>query len=270
MSDLKPLNRETASLTQRYPERIVQFGAGNFLRAFVDEIIHKLNQEADFDSGVVVVKVTPGTYEALDNQDGLFHVRLEGYQDGELYGKTTLVDCVTRTVYPYNDFAEYLALAEQPDIRFLISNTTEAGISYNAEDRPDDNPPSSFPAKLAVFLHHRYQHFEGAADKGCIIIPTELVVDNGSQLQEMVLSYAELWSLESGFAEWISQHNLFCNTLVDRIVPGYPADRAESLLAEIGYDDKLLVMGEPYYSWIIDAPESLADEFPVTEMLFPV
>ncbi|QPC84117.1 tagaturonate reductase [Phototrophicus methaneseepsis] len=262
---LKKLNRSNIESVPAYPERIVQFGAGNFLRAFADWAIQELNEQTDFDSSVVVVKVTPGTYTELDEQDGLYHVYLQGIQDGQEVTRTQLITCISRTVYPYDDWAAYLDLAAQPEIRFLISNTTEAGISYDESDRADATPPSSFPAKLALFLCHRYQRFNGGADKGCIIIPTELVEDNGTQLQTMILRYAEQWGLEAGFMEWVQTANIFCNTLVDRIVPGYPKAQSEAILAEAGYEDDLLVMGELYHSWIIEAPDQIKQEFPVDQ-----
>lgn len=264
MTTLQPLNRQTAGKPVIYPERIVQFGAGNFLRGFADWIIEQLNAQASFASSVVVVKVTPqGKYDALDAQDGLFHVHVEGIQYGVPVNQTHLITCVNRCVYPYENYGTYQALARQPDIRFLISNTTESGIQFNADDQVGDQPPASFPAKLALFLYERYQHFAGAADKGCIIIPTELIEDNATKLREMILRYAEQWQLEAGFSEWVSEHNLFCNTLVDRIVPGFPAARKSLFLDELGYDDQMILMCEPYHLWVIEAPQSLKDEIPV-------
>ena len=266
MSTLKPLNRQTANVEATHPERIVQFGAGNFVRAFVDWIMQQLNEQTDFASSIVVVKVTPhGTYDALDQQDGLFHIHLQGIQKGSPVSQTKLITCISRTVYPYHDYDAYRSLARQPEIRFLISNTTEAGISYNESDSANDAPPTSFPAKLTAFLHERYQHFAGADDKGCIIMPTELVEDNGAQLRDMILRYAQQWELDAGFSIWIREHNIFCNTLVDRIVPGFPHAQSEQIFNELGYEDKLLVMGESYHSWIIEAPVSLQDEFPVDQ-----
>lgn len=262
MNTLTPLNRQTAQKPVAYPERIVQFGAGNFLRAFADWAIDILNQEADFNSGVVVVKATPGTYDALDDQDGLFHVHLEGIEQGEPVADTRLITCINRTVYPYEDFEEYLQLARQPDIRFIISNTTEAGISFDENDQFTDTPPTCFPAKLTRFLYERFQHFNGASDKGCIILPTELVVDNGTQLREMILRYADQWGLDADFKVWIEAHNLFCNTLVDRIVSGFPEQRHQALSEKVGYTDELLVTGEPYHSWVIEAPLNLKNELP--------
>jgi tagaturonate reductase len=156
-----------------------------------------------------------------------------------------------------------LELAAQPEIRFIISNVTEAGIAYVERDQHSDSPPASFPAKLTAFLYHRFQTFAGDSNSGCIMLPTELVEQNGDRIREMVLRYAEQWRLDAGFSQWISDHNVFCNTLVDRIVPGFPSAQSEQILESLGYDDRLLVMGEPYLSWIIEAPDSLKQEFPV-------
>lgn len=267
MNSLPRLSRRTCAIPTHYPERIVQFGAGNFLRAFVDWIIEVLNEQQHFASSVVVVKVTPhDTYQELDEQDGLFHVITQGIQNGQYISDTRLITCINRTVYPYLDYASYLALARQPEIRFLISNTTEAGIRYDAHDQSDDQPPASFPAKLTLFLYTRYLHFAGAADKGCIILPTELIEQNGTQLRDIILRYAHEWQLESGFTCWLTEHNLFCNTLVDRIVSGYPTEQAAALHQILGFEDKLLVIGEPYLSWFIEAPPNLELEFPVTRL----
>lgn len=261
---LKPLNRQTAQIQTVFPERIVQFGGGNFLRAFADWIIQELNEQTDFASSVVIVKpAEQGKYESLEAQDGLFHVHLQGIQSSQLVSRSKLITCVNRTVYPYQDYGSYLELAAQPQIRFIISNVTEAGIAYVENDQQGDSPPSSFPAKLTAFLYHRFQIFAGDSTRGCIILPTELVESNGDCIREMVLRYAEQWRLVAGFSQWIRQHNIFCNTLVDRIVPGYPAAQSEQILESLGYDDRLLVMGEPYHSWIIEAPDSLKQEFPV-------
>ncbi len=248
---------------KRYPERILQFGGGNFLRGFVDWVVDVLNAETDFGGGIVIVKATPGVYDDLDAQDCLFTTYLHGIQDGEFVEEARLISAVNRAVYPYQDFDAYLALARQPELRFIFSNTTESGIVFSADDRPADEPPATFPAKLTRFLHERYQHFAGAPARGCIIIPTELIVDNATRLREIILKYASLWKLEKGFADWITQHNLFCNTLVDRIVSGYPEADAERLFTELGYQDRLLAAGEIYHSWIIEAPSTLLDEFPV-------
>lgn len=267
---LKQLDRNDYPGKQFFPERIVQFGGGNFLRGFADWVVDVLNEETDFAGGVALVKATPGDYTDLDAQGCLYTTYLLGIQDGDFVEQTRLIGAVNRTVYPYHDFADYLALARQPDIRFIFSNTTESGIVFSADDAFDAEPPESFPAKLTRFLYERYRHFDGAADKGCIIIPTELIVDNATRLRDIMLEYAALWRLDAGFADWIGQHNRFCNTLVDRIVSGFPAANAAELFEWLGYEDRLLTMGELYHSWIIEAPPSLLEEFPVDKTRTPL
>ena len=260
---MQPLSGRLFSALPVLPPRIVQFGGGNFLRGFVDWTVQILNEETDFAGGIVLVKATPGRYDALDEQDCLFTTYLHGVRQGEFIEETKLISAVERTVYPYQDFEGYLALARQDEIRFIFSNTTEAGIVYAESDRQADKPPAAFPAKLTLFLYERYRHFNGAADKGCIIIPTELIDDNAERLRQIILQYAALWRLETGFAAWVNEHNMFCNTLVDRIIPGYPQADAERIFARLGYVDRLLVAGEIYHSWIIEAPPHLVDEFPI-------
>lgn len=267
---LKQLDRSDYPGTTRFPERIVQFGGGNFLRGFADWVVDLLNEETDFAGGVALVKATPGDYADLDAQGCLYTTCLLGIRAGELVEQTRLIGAINRTIYPYQDYAAYLALARQPEIRFVFSNTTESGIVFSADDSFDDEPPESFPAKLTRFLYERYRHFDGAPDKGCIIIPTELIVDNATRLREIMLEYAARWRPEAGFADWIARDNLFCNTLVDRIVSGFPQARAAALFERLGYEDRLLTTGELYHSWIIEAPPSLLDEFPVDKTRTPL
>jgi tagaturonate reductase len=255
---MKLLKRESPS---PYPERVVQFGGGNFLRAFVDWMIDILNEQSNFGGSVVIVKPTEGgSYDDLLKQGGLFHVRLRGFQSGEAVESTRLVTCVNRVVNPYKNFADYLSLAEGPHLRFIVSNTTEAGITFAPDDRLSDAPPSSFPAKLTRFLLHRYQHFDGDPARGFIILPCELIEKNGETLCEIVLQYADLWRLDEGFIQWIKNANTFCNTLVDRIVSGFPGEAA---FDEIGCVDRLLVDGELFHSWVIDG--DIAREFPAQQ-----
>ncbi len=264
------LNDEIVPGRERYPERIVQFGGGNFLRAFVDWVVDVLNDECDFAAGIVLVKATPGRYPALDEQDCLFTAWLHGIENGEFVERTRLISAVNRTVYPYQDFDSYLELARGAELRFIFSNTTEAGIVFSAADQIADAPPATFPAKLTRLLFERYRHFSGARDKGCVIIPTELIEDNASRLRQTILDYAALWGLPDGFSQWIERHNIFCNTLVDRIIPGYPAAEADDIFERLGYEDRLLVAGEIYHSWIIEAEASLLGEFPVDRARTPL
>lgn len=260
---MNKLNRNTTNIPVQRPERILQFGGGNFLRAFCDWMFHVLNLETDFNSSVVIVKPTKrGDYVELKAQDGLFHVALDGIRDGALHSEITLVESISRVIQPYNAWKDYLKTAEQAEMRFLVSNTTEAGIKFSESDQLKDEPAHEFPAKLTQWLFHRFNHFDGAADKGMILLPCELIEDNGEALKTTVLQYAELWKLGEGFVSWINNHNYFCSTLVDRIVSGYPKDRADELLKSIGFDDELLVAGEYYNSWVIKAPIEVQSELP--------
>ena len=244
----------------------MQFGGGNFLRAFVNWMIQVLNQETDFNGGVAVVKPTArGNYEILKSQDGLFTVVLDGIKNEKLIAEKTLVDCVQEVVNPYSDWDSYLELAKNPDLRFIISNTTEAGIKFNAEDSFGHHPPKEFPAKLTLWLFKRFQHFGNDTSKGCVLLPCELIEDNGAALKKAVLQYAEHWHLGEEFKNWIYNANHFCSTLVDRIVSGYPTDRADEIQSELGYVDQLLVAGEYYHSWVIQAEEFVQQELPFSK-----
>ncbi|MBI1258220.1 MAG: tagaturonate reductase [Chloroflexi bacterium] len=256
------LSRTTAQAPSMHPERIVQFGGGNFLRAFVEPIIETLNQQAAFASSVVIVKATPhGSYDDLMAQDGLYHVRLHDLVNGQPVAHTQLITCVSRTVNPYADYASYLSFARQPEIRFIVSNTTEAGIAFDPAADFQDRPSVNFPAKLTAFLYERYR----SGLSGCIILPTELIEDNGTQLKQFVLQYAALWQLDPAFAAWLESDNLFCNTLVDRIVSGFPKTGSAAIFQQLGFEDRLFVEGEAYHSWVIEAPPALADELPITQ-----
>ncbi|MDO7135882.1 tagaturonate reductase [Algibacter lectus] len=260
------LNRTTANKPVQHPVRIMQFGGGNFLRAFCDWMFDVLNKTTDFNGSVVVVKPTKrGDYTELRTQDGLFHVALDGVRNGNLVSEVTLVESVSSVIQPYTQWDEYLALAEQPQLRFVVSNTTEAGIKFSETDKLTDCPPHEFPAKLTLWLHHRFNHFNGAADKGCILLPCELIENNGDALLKTILQYAEFWNLSEAFQIWILHHNHFCSTLVDRIVSGFPEGRKTEISQQIGFDDDLLVAGEDYHSWVIKGPELVQDELPFSK-----
>ncbi len=263
---MKNLNRNATNKTKIRPLKVLQFGGGNFLRAFIDLMVHVLNQETDFNAGVVVVKPTErGDYQTLKSQDGLFTVILDGVKSGMPIADMTLVDCIQEIVNPYSDWDAYLELAKNPDIRFVVSNTTEAGIKFDPTDKFEDMPPRAFPAKLTIWLYHRFQHFGNDDSKGCILLPCELIEANGEVLKVTILQYAAHWNLDSNFANWIYTANYFCSTLVDRIVSGYPAERAAKIQAKLGYEDKLLVAGEYYHSWVIKGSEPVANELPFAQ-----
>jgi tagaturonate reductase len=257
------LNRKNATEAKVRPERIVQFGEGNFLRAFVDWIVFNMNEKASFNSSVAVVQpIEAGMVDALNEQDGLYHLNLQGIDNGREVDSIRLIDVISRGLNPYTQFGEYLKLAENPDIRFAISNTTEAGIAFRAEDKLDDKPAKSYPGKLTQLLYHRFKTFGGAADKGLIILPCELIFRNGAALKKCVEQYIDLWQLGDAFKAWFSASCGVYSTLVDRIVPGYPKDSINEILAKIGYDDRLVVKGEIFHLWVIEAPASVAAEFP--------
>lgn len=254
-----------AQLKKR-PERILQFGEGGFLRGFVDWMIHRLNTQGLFDGSIVVVQPLPtGLVPVLNEQDGLYTQILRGIQNGKVVEERELISSISRGLVPQTDFKAYLNCAYNPDLRFIVSNTTEAGIACNPNDRLEDQPPVSFPAKLTQFLLERYWSFRGAPDRGLVMLPCELIESNGTQLKRCVLETAAKWQTGRGFLEWLEKHNLFCNTLVDRIVTGYPRDEAVSLGAELGYEDKLLNTGEIFHSWVIEGPQALAQELRFAE-----
>lgn len=262
MASLQPLNRKTAQAASR-PDKIIQFGEGNFLRAFVDWIVWKTNQATDFNAGVVVVQpIERGMVDMLNEQDGLYHLNLQGIDKGQAVDSIEMIDVINRGINPYRDFEDYIALAENPDIRFVISNTTEAGIAFDPSCKLEDRPASSYPGKLTQLLYRRYCHFNGDKSKGLIIFPCELIFLNGKELKKCIYQYIELWNLGEGFKEWFEQAcGVYC-TLVDRIVPGYPKDNIEEIRARIGYEDKLVVKAEIFHLWVIEAPAEIANEFP--------
>ncbi|MEQ9286577.1 MAG: tagaturonate reductase [Cyclobacteriaceae bacterium] len=262
MSELKKLNRSAVQVPT-YPERILQFGEGNFLRAFANWMIHKMNKESGFDAGVVAVQpIDQGLVQMLNEQEGLYTLYLNGIKNGEAISEHEVVDCIQRGLNPYQNYDSYLAIADNPDLRFVLSNTTEAGISHHAGDKLEDAPAKSFPAKLTALLHRRFKTFNGDSSKGLIFIPCELIDRNGDNLKRIMLQYAEEWALGDDFTQWLVNDNIFCNTLVDRIVPGYPKSKMEAITEELGYQDQLVVEGEQFHLWVIEGPESVRNEFP--------
>ena len=243
------------------PIKILQFGQGNFMRGFFDWKVDLLNERTGLDAGVVIVRPRGGSATPLlDVQDGLFTVLVNGLDEaGATVSEQRLVTCVQREIDPATMYADYLALASNPDLRFIVSNTTEAGIVTNDTDRFEDAPPVAFPAKLAQFLLARFDAFKGAADKGLIVLPCELIDQNGPALKAAVLHFARLWQRDPAFAEWVERACTFCSTLVDRIVTGKPADAA-AIEASLGYRDQFMVAAEYYYLFVIEGPQSMAEE----------
>lgn len=260
---MEKINRSNAGLTEKLPIKIVQFGEGNFLRAFVEYAIQKLNQNADFNAGIAVVQpIDKGLVNMINAQDGLYTLFMKGVKKGEEIQEKELITNIVKAIDPYASFQDYLALAKEEELAFIISNTTEAGIEYIASDLPTMQPPVSFPAKLTVLLHERFKHFNGAADKGLTIIPCELINYNSDTLKEIVFKYSADWKLGAEFEAWLTNSCSWHNTLVDRIVPGYPKDQIEEYNAQLDYKDDLIVSAETFFLWVIEGDDKLKAKLP--------
>ena len=253
------------------PERVLQFGEGNFLRAFVDYFIDMMNEKAGFHSKVVLCQpIAPGLADMINEQEGLYTLFLRGFENGKKVNDKRVISCVSRCLNPYQDYDAVLACAENPDLRFIACNTTEAGITYDPACSFTDVPADSYPGKLTQFLYKRFETFGKEAGKGFVILSCELIDDNGKELEKCVLKYAEQWNLGNEFTTWIKAENIFCSTLVDRIVTGYPRNEAAAICEELGYQDNIIDTGEVFGFWVIEGPDSLKKELPFEEAGLPV
>lgn len=256
-------------LLQEAPERVLQFGEGGFLRAFAEPLIDEMNEKAGFNGKVVLVQPRGGHPEISDifrKQERLYSLILRGREDGEAVVRKRVISCVSRCLDPKADWDALLDCAENPDLRFILSNTTEAGIAFDPACKLSDAPPASFPGKLTAFLYRRYQR----GLSGFWILPCELNDHNGDLLRDCLLKYAALWKLDDDFTAWLERENHICSTVVDRIVTGYPRTEAPALCRELGYEDALLDTGEVFASWVIEAPEALAEELPFRKANLPI
>ena len=262
MRVLKPLEAEAFS---RFPVRVLQVGSGIFLRAFAGWMVDRMNRQGLFGGRIVVTQATPSsrTAEVFNEQDGWYTVLSRGLVGGQPAEQVDLVGSVSRALNPYSQWRAFLELASNPDLRFVICNTTEAGIVYEAAAPPVEACPPRFPAQLAALLHERYRRFGGEPGAGLVVLPCELIDRNGDALKRLVLQHAADWHLEKAFTDWVNAACRFANTLVDRIVPGFPADEIDALRDRLGYDDRLLTAAECYHSWVIEGEASLAKEWPL-------
>ena len=260
---MKELTRTIVN-TEQYPIRVIQFGEGNFLRAFVDWMINDLNNNAGFDAGVAVVQpIEHGMVETLQKQDGLYHHLVRGISKGNIINEIQLISCIQKLVNPYKNLDAYLDLAKIDTLSLIVSNTTEAGITFDENDKlAEDKLASSFPGKLTQLLLKRFEHFNGDSQKGLGIIPCELIDRNGDQLKNAILKYATLWNLSPEFVDWINNANHFGNTLVDRIVPGFPKEEINEIQKKTSYNDNLVVASEAFHLWIIEGSAELQKLFP--------
>jgi tagaturonate reductase len=260
---MEKLNRKSTGLENRLPIKVVQFGEGNFLRAFVDYAFHRLNNEVDFNAGIAVVQpLKEGMVNMINDQDGLYTLFMNGIKKGEKIQDIQLISNIVKAINPYSDFADYLALAKEPALQFIVSNTTEAGIEFLDTDTPDMQPPAAFPAKLTLLLHERFQHFNGDTSKGVTIIPCELIDYNSETLKKCILQYCDLWNLDAAFIKWVSEECTYHSTLVDRIVPGYPRAEIEEYNNKLDYQDNLIVAAEPFFLWAIEGGDDLKAKLP--------
>ncbi len=267
---MKMISKESIGKASR-PIRVVQFGEGNFLRAFVDYMIDIANEEKYFDGDIVLVKpIKYGNLEYFHQQENVYTVLLRGLEKNEERSIKRIVTSIADAVDAYEEYDKYASLAKVDTLRFVVSNTTEAGIVYDATDSFELNPPNSYPGKLTKFLYERFEHFHGDLEKGLIILPVELIDDNGIHLKEIVLRLAREWELGEVFQTWLKEACVFCSTLVDRIVTGYPREEAESLWQEFGYKDNLIVTGEPFALWVIESDREIKEEFPLDKASLPV
>ncbi len=252
--------QETVEKKER-PVKVLQYGEGNFLRAFVDWIIDQLNEKSDFNGDVMMVQpLEHGMSDMINAQNGLYTTVLRGVQNGKPVEEFRKITSVKGCINPYRDYNEYIEQAKNPDLRFIISNTTEAGISYHKGDKLEDKPQVSYPGKVCAFLYSRYKAFNGDEKKGIIFIPCELIDKNGDNLKKIVLEYASEWNLEEGFISWVENACDFCNSLVDRIVPGYPRAEADSICEKLGYKDNLLDSAEIFLLWVIECHKKMHDD----------
>ena len=254
-------------LLKEAPERVLQFGEGNFLRAFVDYFIDCMNEKAGFNSKVCVVQ--PIAFDArarFKEQDSLYTLFLRGQENGEKVNRKRVISAISRCINSYLDYDVYMECADNPDLRFIVSNTTEAGIVYDPSCQFEDKPANSFPGKLTQFLFRRFNN----KLPGFIILSCELIDHNGDELKRCVHEYINQWELGDEFLAWVDRENIFCSTLVDRIVPGYPRNEAQAIWEELGYEDQNLDTGEVFGAWVIEGPQSIKEEFPFEKADLPI
>ncbi|MCI9042207.1 tagaturonate reductase [Dubosiella newyorkensis] len=274
---MKTLNYQTLKesnydgfILEDAPVRVLQFGEGNFLRGFVDYFIDVMNEKANFNSKVTLVQpISQGAFrlkDIINEQQGLYTLYLQGFQDGKEVREKRVISTVKNCLNAYEDWDTVLELAKNKDLRFITCNTTEAGIVYDPSCQLNDTPAHSYPAKLTQFLYARWKQNL----PGFIILACELIDNNGKELEKFVLQHAKDWNLEEEFIKWIQNENIFCSTLVDRIVTGYPRQEADHLNAENGYIDQTLDTGEIFGVWVIEGPQSIAKEFPFKEAGLPI
>ena len=256
-------------ILENAPEKVMQFGEGNFLRAFVDDFIDIANEKAGYNGKVVLVQpIAQGLTELINAQQGLYTLYLRGSEKGVKVDDKRVISAVSRCINPYSDWDKVLEFAKSDDLEIIVSNTTEAGIVHDTESAFDQAPPISFPAKLTRVLYERFT----AGKKGIVMLSCELIDNNGKELLRCVNQYIDDWKLSEEFRRWVNEENIFCSTLVDRIVPGRIRDPQEvaRLNEQNGYEDPLTDVGECFGIWVIEGPAGLEDRLPFKAAGVPV
>jgi tagaturonate reductase len=267
---MERLNKQISGAVDR-PIKVLQYGEGNFLRAFVDYMIDVANEAKVFDGNIAIVKpIAYGNLEAFHAQDNQYTLSLRGKENGETKVVNRVITSVSDSVAAIEDYEKYADYAKSETLRFVVSNTTEAGIVYDETDSFESNPPKTFPGKLTKLLFERFQFFNGDNSKGLVMIPCELIENNGSNLKKCILQFANLWKFGDEFTNWIENACVFCSTLVDRIVTGYPRDEAEAMCKDLGYEDTLLCTGELFALWVIESDKDISKELPLDKAGLPV
>ena len=261
---MKTINDVIEKKYGNYPEKVLQFGEGNFLRAFVDWMIDKANRDGIYQGSIVLCQpIAQGLKDMINAQDGVYTLAMRGAENGQPVEKIEVITSVSRCINPYENYEDLMEIARSADLEVVVSNTTEAGIAYHAGDQPTDRPPVSFPAKVTAFLYERYKAFHGDPEKGLLFLPVELIDNNGAELKRIVLQYAQEWELGQEFTDWINTANAFTSTLVDRIVTGYPRDEVSYFEEKLGYKDNIIDTSELFNLWVIEGDEKWADKLPV-------
>ncbi|MBQ7776985.1 MAG: tagaturonate reductase [Lachnospiraceae bacterium] len=264
------LNKALSGKKER-PIKVVQFGEGNFLRGFVDYMIDVANEQGKFNGDIVLIKpIEFGNLDMFHKQECQYTVSLRGNVDGEAKIINRVVTSVADAVDAINEYEKYMGLAEIDTLRFVVSNTTEAGIVYDDTDKFEYNPPKTFPGKLTKFLYHRFETFNGDKSKGLVMLPVELIDDNGIMLKKCVMQLIELWGLSDEFKAWVDEACVFTSTLVDRIITGYPKATEEEEWKALGYEDHIMVTGEPFALWVIESAVDISEELPLPQAGLPV
>ena len=260
---MKTINDVIEKKYGNYPEKVLQFGEGNFLRAFVDWMIDKANRDGIYQGSIVLCQpIAQGLKDMINAQDGVYTLAMRGAENGQPVEKIEVITSVSRCINPYENYEDLMEIARSADLEVVVSNTTEAGIAYHAGDQLTDRPPVSFPAKVTAFLYERYKAFNGDPEKGLLFLPVELIDNNGAELKRIVLQYAQEWELGQEFTDWVNTANAFTSTLVDRIVTGYPRDEVSYFEEKLGYKDNIIDTSELFNLWVIEGDEKWADKLP--------